>query len=443
VALVVAGILLLEARPGPTARRPPAPPPPSPRQLYSPFTGEPVSSYKPVLAVKIDNVVQARPPTGLTDADIVYVIPVEGGLSRLMAVISSHVPPVIGPVRSSREDDLELLRQFGTPAFAYSGATSRLLPVVEHARTKDLYAGRAGGYFRSDSREIPHNLYAKTPQLLAGARGASVARDIGFRFGPAPAGGRPATARSVGYPAASFTFRWSASRSRWLVWMDGSKAGTTEGGQLGAATVVIQYTKVRTSRYLEQGVRPPYAVSTGSGSAVVLRDGKVMIVGGIDSDGGPTDTTFLYDPTRNVWEYGPRMTQPRFQQATVMLASGDVLMIGGDGLAAGTSELYLASEKRFVASGPLAVPRLVAQAAALPDGRVVVTGGLPLHMTTYAPLGSVEVWDPATGLWTESAPLSEGRAWGVLLRVDHALYLVSGNGADETAFRTVERLTVD
>ena len=178
-------------------------------------------------------------------------------------------------------------------------------------------------------------------------------------------------------------------------------------------------------------------------TAVMLRDGSVMIVGGIDSDGGPTDSTFIYDPSSNAWEYGPRMTQARFQQATVSLPSGDILFIGGDGLAAGTSELYLASQRRFVASGPLAVPRLVAQAAALPDGRVVVTGGLPLHMTTYAPLGSVEVWDPATGTWSESAPLAEGRAWGVMIRVVPALYLVSGNGANETAFRTVERLTVD
>jgi hypothetical protein len=295
VALVVAGILLLLARPGPTARRPPVP---HATQLYSPFTGEPVKSYGPVLAVKIDNVVQARPPTGLSDADIVYIIPVEGQLSRIMAVFSSHLPPVIGPVRSSREDDLELLRQFGRPAFAYSGAQSKLLPVVEHARTVDLYAGRAGGYFRSGSRVPPHNLYARTSHLLAEARGASVARDIGFRFGPAPAGGRPTAARSVSYPAASFEFRWSASRSRWLVWMDGTAAGTTEDGQLGAPTVVIQHTKVRTSKYLEEGVPPPYAESTGSGSAVVLRGGEAFNArwSRPKADGGTAFTTASGQP---------------------------------------------------------------------------------------------------------------------------------------------------
>ena len=49
---------------------------------------------------------------------------------------------------------------------------------------------------------------------------------------------------------------------------------STEDGQLGAATVVIQYTTVRTSRFLEYGQRPPYAVSTGSGTGIVLRDGR-------------------------------------------------------------------------------------------------------------------------------------------------------------------------
>src|SRR6266567_8129291 len=232
-------------------------------QLFSPFTGEPAASPGPVLAVKIDNLAPARPQTGLTDADIIYVIPVEGGLSRILAVFSSHFPPVIGPVRSAREDDLELLAQFGRPAFAYSGAQSHLLPVIHRGRIVDLYAGIAGGYYRNPNRLIPHNLYANTRQLLAQARGASTAHDIGFRFGPPPPGGRRTASVSVAYPASAFTFTWSARKARWLVSMDGSPAGTTEDGQLSAPTVVIQYTRVRTSRFNEQGVPPPYAVSAG------------------------------------------------------------------------------------------------------------------------------------------------------------------------------------
>jgi hypothetical protein len=278
---VATGFLLVPSK---THVPPPPPPPPrpvqstpapAPTQLRSPFTGERVSRLGPVLAVKIDNIVLARPQTGLTQADIVYVLPVEGGLSRFMAIFSSHFPRVIGPVRSSRDDDLQLLRQFHRPAFAYSGAQPQLLKVVERARIVDLYANLVGGYYRDNSRIAPYNLYAHTRQLLAEAKRASTAHDIGFRFGPAPPGGRTRTSASVSYTAASFTFTWSGRKGRWLVRMDGARAASTEGPQLSAATVVIQHTTVRTSRFLEWGnLRPPYAESTGSGTALVLRDGK-------------------------------------------------------------------------------------------------------------------------------------------------------------------------
>lgn len=271
--LAVSGaVLFAHQQTGPASRRPTAPA----RPLMSPFTGEPVRSLRRVLAVKIGNTAPERPPTGLSSADIVYTIPVEGGLSRILAVFSSHYPSVVGPVRSAREDDLALLRQFGRPALAYSGATPALLPVIHRSAIVDLYDGIASGYFRSSSRFAPYNLYAHTQQLLAQARHASLARDIGFRFGPPPPGGRAARARSVSYPAASFRFTWSAAERRWLVWMDGAHARTTEDGELGAATVVIQYTIVRTSRFLEYGHRPPYAETIGSGRAVVLRDGKAF-----------------------------------------------------------------------------------------------------------------------------------------------------------------------
>ena len=97
---------------------------------------------------------------------------------------------------------------------------------------------------------------------------------------------------SVSYPAASFTFRWSAPDKRWLVWMDGKPSTAVEGGQLGGSTVVIQYTEIKTSRFLEYGSRPPYAVSTGSGQAVVLRDGQAFDVhwSRPSADGGTTFT---------------------------------------------------------------------------------------------------------------------------------------------------------
>jgi hypothetical protein len=284
VALTVAGIVLatrgspaghLAAAPKPAPAPSPSPSPSHRAPLRSPFTGEPVHRLKRVLIVKIGNTFPERPATGLARADIVYLIPVEGGLSRIMAVFSSRYPRVIGPVRSAREDDLHLLRQFGRPAFAWSGAQPRLVPVVEHARIVDLYAGTVGGYFRSVDRVEPYNLYADTRTLLKEAKHASVARDIGFRFGPPPPGGHPRRSESVSYPAASFRFTWSPRRGRWLVSMDGSPAISTGAGRLSAPTVVIQRVVVGLSPFLEQGpMMPPDAHSVGSGTAVVLRNGQ-------------------------------------------------------------------------------------------------------------------------------------------------------------------------
>jgi hypothetical protein len=246
----------------------------------SPFTGEPVAGPRLVLAVKIDNLVDARPQTGVSRADIVYVLPVEGGLSRLMAVFSSAFPPVVGPVRSARLQDLEVLRQFGRPAFAYSGAAPTALPTINRAPIVNLRDGLAHGYFRDNRRAAPHNLYAHTSALRAQALagGASEAHSIGFGFGPAPGGGKPVRAESVSYPAASFRFTWSAARGRWLVWMDGSRAASTEDGQLSAATVVIQYTQVKIPPAAGPHTPTPFAKSVGSGRALVLRDGQVFQV---------------------------------------------------------------------------------------------------------------------------------------------------------------------
>jgi Protein of unknown function (DUF3048) N-terminal domain/Protein of unknown function (DUF3048) C-terminal domain len=282
---VVTGAALLASHttPLPHHPRPKASPSPTPTHhvkvpLTSPFTGERVKYLRRVLIFKIDNVVQARPPTGLGSADVVYLLPVEGGLSRIFAVFSSHIPPVVGPVRSSRQEDIELLRQFNRPAFAFSGAQPHLLPVVEHARIVDLYAGRVAGYFRSFARIAPYNLYASTRTLLRQAPHASLAHDIGFRFGWAPPDGTRTRVYRVSYQAARFMFRWSGHQHRWLVWMDGAPARGARGRQLGGPTVVVQYVKVGTSVFRELGIRPPYANTVGHGRAVVLRNGRAYHV---------------------------------------------------------------------------------------------------------------------------------------------------------------------
>ncbi|GGV22620.1 hypothetical protein GCM10010277_01730 [Streptomyces longisporoflavus] len=247
----------------------------APPRDRSPFTG--LAARKgPVLAVKFDNAPKARPHHGLAQADIVYVEKVEGGMSRLMGVYSGRLPGAVGPVRSARESDIELLRQFGRPALAYSGVRSSL---KKELREAPLYARPFGSfpraYFRGGGRPAPHDLFVRPKSALRTAPKASRAADIGFRFGPAPAGGTSTTARTVRYSSASHTFRWSPGERRWLASFDGAPARGASGARLGARTVVIQHVSMPPSRYKDvNGAATPYIKTVGSGRATVLRDGK-------------------------------------------------------------------------------------------------------------------------------------------------------------------------
>ncbi|MDT0608740.1 DUF3048 domain-containing protein [Streptomyces lancefieldiae] len=227
-----------------------------------------------VLAVKLDNVPAARPQAGLDAADVVYVEPVEGGLSRLMAIYATELPEVVGPVRSARESDLELLRQFDRPTLAFSGAQRKLLPLIDRAPLRAEPPDRTSdAYVRHEDRPAPHNLYVRPGRLLPSPAGPA-ALTTGFHHGEAPAGGRPQSSRTVRYPSASFTFTWSEGRGRWLVTMDGSPAPATASAP-APATVVVQHVKVHESAFGDfRGNNSPYVESVGSGRAEVLRDGR-------------------------------------------------------------------------------------------------------------------------------------------------------------------------
>lgn len=242
-----------------------------------PGGGSSASARAPLLAVKIDNVGAARPQTGLDEADLVYVEQVEAGLSRLMAVFGSRLPAVVGPVRSARETDLELLRQFDRPTLAYSGAQSALRPAIDAAPLRAVPPVKGGAaYFRGSDKPAPHNLYLRPAKLGDPAAGVRAGEAAGFEFAErAPKGGRATTEHTVRFPAARFTFNWSATEGRWLITMDGRAATTASGKRLAAPTVVVQYVDVQPSRFHDRsGSTTPLSRTVGDGEAVVLRGGR-------------------------------------------------------------------------------------------------------------------------------------------------------------------------
>lgn len=228
--------------------------------------------------VKLDNTGNAQPHAGLAKADVVYLEEVEYGITRIAAVFSSQVPTRIGPVRSARITDVDLISQYGRPAFAYSGAQGKLYPVLDAADFHDVSPRRsAEGYTRDYSRRAPYNYFLDGKVALDRAPGASLAHDIGFRFDEAvPDGGLPATRARMSWDYSTAAFRYDPDTGRYAVELNDRPAEAEENGRgQDADTVVIQYVKQRPSPYFDRGGgNTPHADTIGTGKAIVLRDGK-------------------------------------------------------------------------------------------------------------------------------------------------------------------------
>ena len=234
-----------------------------------------------VLVVKIDDTTQAHPQIGLEDADIVYIEQVEGGLTRLAAVFSSVIPERVGPVRSARISDIEILSQFGRVAFAYSGAQRKLLPVIAAANLQDLGAQRQSPtiYTTDPERTQPYAMVLRADLLmqLIQEKGFAIdsAKSIGFTFGSLPEGGAATKKVVMNWPAATYSATWSEEDARWLLSHNNAVNYAESGLVLGPSTLIIQMVSITPSEYKDKvGGVTPFSQTVGSGKAYVLRDGQ-------------------------------------------------------------------------------------------------------------------------------------------------------------------------
>ncbi len=247
----------------------------------SPFSGLPGGEGKPVLAIKIDNTRPAQPHAGLQSADLVYVTEVEWDLTRFIAIFNSSLPDVIGPVRSARISDLDILAPFGRIAFSNSGAQSKLIPVIAAANLYDVSAEKVYAAFTDDpGRPSPVDHMADPRALLAAAPDAELARDIGFVFSQEPpTGGTPVSTVTATWPSSEVSFSWDEEAGNFIVGLNGEESRSTEGGPQRAATVVIQSVEQSDSGYGDRyGGRTPLIETVGEGAAIVLRDGRMWSV---------------------------------------------------------------------------------------------------------------------------------------------------------------------
>jgi len=247
-------------------------PSPPPAPVIHALTGTKAGVGKPVIAIKIDNTPPARPQTNVNSADIVYVELVEGDATRLMAIFQSQLPEVVGPVRSGRESDLEVLAAFGRVALAYSGANHGVEKLIKAAPLHSYEEG-APGFFRSNGRHAPYNLYINPQRLAAAHADLPTARDIGFVFGDALPGGTPATSVTVAMsPYTKYSFVYDADTHHWLAGINGRPTVQVDGQRLWAGNVLVQQVAVNGSRFHDVlGLVTPRSHTVGSGAFTLLR----------------------------------------------------------------------------------------------------------------------------------------------------------------------------
>lgn len=326
----------------PTPSPVPTPSPTPTPTPTSPLTGLAQESPQPVLVVKLDNTRNAQPHAGLRKADLVYIEEVEYGITRLAAVFNSRIPDRIGPVRSARITDIDLLTQYGSPAFAYSGAQRKLLPELASAPFVDLSANKsANSYSRDFSRRAPYNYFLNGKTALKGVSGVSVDQSIGFTFSETPPlGGTPLKSAAMRWSYASAKFVYEPETNNYAVLLNDERASAEEGdGLQWADTAIIQFVKQSPSQYFDRGGgNTPHAKTIGKGKALILRDGQLFKANwsrpsadsgtlftndaGIPIDLKPGQTWIaLFDKTREVRLKTPKATHSPSSTTTNPAAS--------------------------------------------------------------------------------------------------------------------------
>jgi len=286
---------------------------PSPPPSVCPLTGlNPSGSVpnRPALAVKVENLPEARPQTGLAYADLIYEEPVEGGITRFIVVYQCENASRIEPVRSGRLTDPPILVQFGKPVFGYAGGVPSVIKAVREAGITDVNFNNApAAYHRDPARQAPHNLYTSTDALYRAAhRTGDVPEPLFTYAGEIPASATPASSVHVPFsPYSDVFWTWSASASSWLRSYGTVPATYSDGRQMSATNVVVQKVRIRMTDIVDpHGNRSPEVISTGSGQALILRDGKV--IRGTWSRPTQADQTVFKDAQGNVIPLAPGKT---------------------------------------------------------------------------------------------------------------------------------------
>jgi Protein of unknown function (DUF3048) N-terminal domain/Protein of unknown function (DUF3048) C-terminal domain len=247
-----------------------------------PLTGLPITdpslAARSALVVKIDNHPDARPQSGLNQADIVFEENVEQ-LTRFAAVFQTTAPDPVGPIRSGRTQDVELLGSLDKPIFAWSGGNPGVTAaingsdfIVANVQTNARSASKS---YRSRDRAVPHNLYAQGSGLftLSPDVPAPPPQQFAYYKSGDAVKGDPASGVDVKMDGVSVSWKYDAKSGKYLRFQGGKAHNDAALGQINAANVVVLVVDYQRSAV---DAKSPEAQTTGTGEVFVFTGGKFV-----------------------------------------------------------------------------------------------------------------------------------------------------------------------
>jgi hypothetical protein len=280
-----------------------------PDVLRMPLTGVPIDDEseipdRPALIVKISNAgPSVFPQAGLNSADLVIEEVINDSVTRLAAVFHSEGADPVGPIRSGRAQDVNILRSLQQPLFAWSGGNAAVTRAIRDTDMIDLDARTTPGYYRRSGRRAPNNLYSSTEALWAQSTDEAGRPVPIFPYllpDEVPTG-EPATTIQIGLDATEVTWTYDPASGRYYREQGGEVHETETGDgdeQIWADNIVVMLADYGVNVFdgnpdaQTQGTNPVYVFSGGT-----VREGAWLRF-------AQTDPIGLYDNIDDLNEIG-------------------------------------------------------------------------------------------------------------------------------------------
>ena len=263
----------------------------------TPAPGNAVPQRAPI-AMKVDNYssgpapAEARPQSGLDYADIIFEEQVEGAITRYAAVFQCHdAPGLVGPIRSARWTDIQMLTQLGHPILVHVGGIAPVLSLINSSALVNLDLGTNGSLETNPpGRYAPYDTYTTTQAVWALEKPHSTPPAPIFTYSSTAPSGQAVSQVHLDWSGTSDIYwRWSSATGTWLRFYNVGSASAplikpdvlADGVQNQVQNVIVQDVNITYGPWVENsggGLEAESHILGNSGKAYVFRNG-VMVNG--------------------------------------------------------------------------------------------------------------------------------------------------------------------